>query len=159
MGFRAFCDHSCRWLEKFRLITAYTAKRNYFLTEDDLLPLRTISNDNPRSGKTGGHIRYFSRVSAQRRSDEILRAMATTRQARLTQQRRRSEKASQRWHRSMLARIQQVRTLLMAHRFHKTHYCDAVDAFARTRWIDYRARIRWTIDDVLNVCLAPGHIR
>jgi hypothetical protein len=87
---RAFCD-DCRWLEKFHLITAYTAKHNYFLTDDDLLTVRSISKDNPRSGRTGGHIRYFSCISVQRRSDEILRAMETTRQAQLTQQRRRSD--------------------------------------------------------------------
>jgi XPA protein C-terminus len=64
---RPMCDR-CRFAEKYRLITAYTAKKHYFLNENDLLDLKTISKENPHS-KTAGHARYFSRGSVIKKSD------------------------------------------------------------------------------------------
>jgi hypothetical protein len=146
------CDH-CRWLDQYRLITAFTAKRNYFLTEDDLLPLRTISKDNPRY-VSGGHVRYFSRVSVKRRSDAILNSMGTTRRARLIQQRDCSERARDNWIQSVERRRQVITTVLTSNGFPnaENHYCEAVDAFVRRCWIDYPARVRWTAEDVLDSC-------
>ena len=39
---RFLCD-TCRFDDKYRVVTSYTAKHNYFLNEDDLLFLRTFS--------------------------------------------------------------------------------------------------------------------
>ena len=39
---RFLCD-TCRFDDKYRVVTSYTAKHNYFLNEDDLLLLRTFS--------------------------------------------------------------------------------------------------------------------
>src|SRR5271154_6318200 len=43
---RPLCD-VCRMDDKYRVVTAYTAKKNYFLDENDLLRLRTFSKRNP----------------------------------------------------------------------------------------------------------------
>ena len=68
---RPLCD-VCRMDDKYRLVTAYTAKRNYFLDENDLLRLRTFSKTNPHH-KNASYARFFSRVDVQRRSELKLR--------------------------------------------------------------------------------------
>jgi hypothetical protein len=56
------CDY-CRWDDKFHLIpAAITAKDDYFLTEDDFLSLKMISETNLRY-PTAYYIRYFSLVT------------------------------------------------------------------------------------------------
>src|SRR5271168_4347228 len=68
---RPLCD-ACRMDDKYRLVMAYTAKKNYFLDENDLLGLRTFSQRN-RHHKNASHVRFFSRVDVQRRSELKLR--------------------------------------------------------------------------------------
>jgi hypothetical protein len=51
---RPLCD-ACRIDDKYRFVTAYTAKKNYFLDENDLLSLRTFSQKNPHY-KHASHI-------------------------------------------------------------------------------------------------------
>ena len=45
-------------------VTAYMAEKNYFLDENDLLSLRTLSRKNPQY-KHASHIRFFSRFDVQ----------------------------------------------------------------------------------------------
>jgi XPA protein C-terminus len=75
---RLLCTE-CRRSAKYRVITAATAKRNYFLTDDDLLPLWTISAENPHH-KDAGHVRLYSRVSVQDVSEAKLEAIGITRE-------------------------------------------------------------------------------
>src|SRR5271154_436258 len=58
---RPLCD-ACRIDDKYRFVTAYTAKKNYFLDETDLLSLRTFSQKNPHY-KHASHIRFFCRCT------------------------------------------------------------------------------------------------
>jgi hypothetical protein len=92
---RPLCD-VCRIDDKYRLVTAYTAKKNYFLDENDLLSLRTFSHKNPHH-KNASHIRFFSRVDVQRRSELKLRQLRTTRIDRLGKRDLRSQQAKDRW--------------------------------------------------------------
>jgi hypothetical protein len=82
---RPLCD-ACRMDDKYRLVTAYTAKKNYFLDENDLLGLRTFSQRNPHH-KNASHVGFFSRVDVQRRSELKLWRLRTTRIERLEEKR------------------------------------------------------------------------
>jgi hypothetical protein len=80
----------CRKSSKYRVMTAFTAKRNYFLTEDDLLPLRTISAENPHH-KNAASVGLYSRVSVHALSEAKLAAVGITREERKRKQREREE--------------------------------------------------------------------
>ena len=54
---RSLCE-ACRFDDKYRVVTSYTAKHNYFLNEDDLLSLRTFSRKN-HVYPDAAHIRCF----------------------------------------------------------------------------------------------------
>jgi hypothetical protein len=92
---RPLCD-VCRMDDKYRLVTAYTAKKNYFLDENDLMGFRTFSKRNPHH-KNASHARFFSRVDVQRRSELKLRRLRTTRIERLRKRDLRSQQAKDRW--------------------------------------------------------------
>jgi XPA protein C-terminus len=118
----------CRKAPKYRVITTLTAKKNYFLTDDDLLPLRTISAENPHH-KDAGHIRLYSRVSVQDVSEAKLEAIGITREERKRKQRERGEKIKQ----SKLNAKERRRTTLSkeltAHGFSYSEDCPVADAF------------------------------
>ena len=87
------CD-TCRIDDKYRFVTAYTAKKNYFLDENDLLSLRTFSQKNPYY-KHASHVRSFSRVDVQRLSELKLELIADDSE-RSAQEKRLEEPTSQR---------------------------------------------------------------
>jgi hypothetical protein len=92
---RPLCD-ACRVDNKYRFVTAFTAKKNYFLDENDLLSLRTFNRQNPHY-KNASHVRFFSRVEVQRRSELKLRLLHTTRVDRVKKRDLRSQQAKDRW--------------------------------------------------------------
>jgi hypothetical protein len=128
---RPLCD-VCRMDDKYRLVTAYTAKKNYFLDENDLLRLRTFSKRNPHH-KNASHARFFSQVNVQRRSELKLGRLRTTRIERLRKRDLRSRQAKDRWRQQVANRREQIIQLLTAKGFPSasTHYCTAVDGFVR----------------------------
>jgi len=128
---RPLCD-ACRMDDKYRLVMAYTAKKNYFLDENDLLGLRTFSQRNPHH-KNASHVRFFSRVDVQRRSELKLRRLRTTRIERLRKRDLRSQKAKDRWRQRVANHREQIIQLLTANGFPyaSRHYCTAVDGFVR----------------------------
>ena len=109
---RPLCD-ACRMDDKYRLVTAYTAKKNYFLDENDLLGLRTFSQRNPHH-KNASHVAFFSRVDVQRRSELKLRRLRTTRIERLRKRDLRSRQAKDRWRQQVANRREQIIQLLTA---------------------------------------------
>jgi len=62
----------CKRRPKYAPITLGTAKRNYFLNERDLLPLKTMSVENPHY-KNASPVRLYSREVVQKVSGEKLR--------------------------------------------------------------------------------------
>jgi len=150
---RPLCD-VCRMDDKYRVVTAYTAKKNYFLDENDLLHLRTFSKRNPHH-KNASYARFFSRVDVQRRSELKLRRLRTTRIERLRKRDLRSQQAKDRWRQQVTNRRDQIIQLLTANGFPSasTHYCTAVDGFVRNLLIKSRMRSRrWTAEDVIRYC-------
>jgi hypothetical protein len=87
---------ACRINDKYRFVTAYTAKTNYFLDENDLLSIRTFNQQNPHY-ENASHVRFFSRVEVQRRSELKLQLLQTTRIDRLKKRDLRSQQAKDRW--------------------------------------------------------------
>jgi len=144
---RPLCD-ACRIDDKYRFVTAYTAKKNYFLDENDLLSLRTFNQKNPHY-KTASHVRFFPRVDVQRRSELKLQLLQTTRIDRLKKRDVRSQQAKDRWRKR---RRDNIIRLLTANGFPQasTHYCTAVDGFVRNR----SRRLGWTAEDVVRICCA-----
>jgi len=150
---RPLCD-VCRMDDKYRVVTAYTAKKNYFLDENDLLRLRTFSKRNPHH-KNASHARFFSRVDVQRRSELKSGRLRTTRVERLRKRDLRSRQAKDCWRQQVANRREQITQLLTAKGFPSasTHYCTAVDGFVRNLLIRSRVRSRrWTAEDVIRYC-------
>ena len=150
---RPLCD-ACRMDDKYRLVMAYTAKKNDFLDENDLLGLRTFSQRN-RHHKNASHVRFFSRVDVQQRSELKLRRLRTTRIERLRKRDLRSQKAKDRWRQRVANRREQIIQLLTANGFPyaSTHYCTAVDGFVRNLLNRSRVRSkRWSVEDVIRIC-------
>jgi hypothetical protein len=144
---RPLCD-VCQIDDKYRFVTAYTAKKNYFLDENDLLSLRTFNQKNPHYNNAS-HVRFFPRVDVQRRSELKLRLLQTTRVDRLKKRDLRSQQAKDRW---CKRRRDNIIQLLTANGFpHASrHYCTAVDGFVRNRG----RRLGWTAEDVVRICCA-----
>lgn len=82
----ALCE-PCRRLPKYLLVTSVTAKKRYFLNDDDLLKLKTISRQNPHS--TTHHTRLYSLVEVERLSSKKLALIGTTKKERRQAQKRR----------------------------------------------------------------------
>ena len=150
---RPMCDR-CRFAEKYRLITAYTAKKHYFLNENDLLELKTISKENPHS-KTAGHARYFSRGSVIKKSDLKRETTNTTRQEQLAKRRTRSERAKEGQTRSRERRRNKIKEILKDVGFPRpdTHNCWVVKRYVRHTWRNFHERRRWNALDVVTRCL------
>jgi hypothetical protein len=66
------------------------------LDENDLLSLRTFNQQNPHY-ENASHVRFFSRVEVQRRSELKLQLLQTTRIDRLKKRDLRSQQAKDRW--------------------------------------------------------------
>lgn len=157
---RPLCD-KCRMDDKYRCVTEYTAKRNYFLDNNDLLTLRTFSRENPHNS-AGSHMRLYSRIDVQRHSQQKLQRLRTNRTDRLAKQHLRSEKAKERWRKQFVNRRRMIIQLLTANGFPSAlsafaHYCAAVEGFLRNGWRDWSNRQRWTAEDMLRIC-CPAHI-
>jgi hypothetical protein len=153
---RPLCD-ACRYDEKYSIITARRARKDYFLNNDDLLLLKTISEQNKRY-RNRPHTRYFSRRSVQIKSNEKLRATHTTAEERLAKQKQRSVRARQRHANFVQARRRKITEVLRMNGFRHAdrHNCSAVDGYVRNRYRLWRMRTRWTMDDVLQQCV-PAH--
>ena len=150
---RPLCDH-CRVDDKYHLVTAYTAKKNYFLDENDLLGLRTFSQKNPHY-TNGSHVRFFSSVDVQRRSELKLGRLRTTRIDRLRKRDLKSQQAKDRWRERIANRREEIIQILTANGFPyaSRHYCTAVDGFVRNLMNTSQVRSkRWTAEDVLQIC-------
>ena len=148
---RPLCD-ACRIDDKYRFVTAYTAKKNYFLDENDLLSLRTFNQHY----ENASHVRFFSRVEVQRRSELKLQLLQTTRIDQLKKRDLRSQQAKDRWRKR---RHNNIIQLLTANGFpHASrHHCTAVDGFVRNRLNGRRGRGRrlgWTAEDVVRIFCA-----
>ena len=154
---RPLCDRY-QMNDKYRVITAYTAKRNYFLDENDLLVLRTFSQKKPHSG-AAPHTRLYSRVDVQRQSRQKLRRLQTNRNDRLEKRNLRSKQAKERWRKLVVNRHSHVIRLLTDNGFPNAsnHYCSAVDGFVRNLWRDQEGRYRWNEEDVVRLC-CTSHI-
>ena len=156
---RALCD-ACRNYDKYRIITAYTAKKNYFLDENDLLRLRTFSGKNPHH-ENASHVRFFSRVAVQRRSESKLRLLGTTRIDRLKKRNLRSQRAKDGWVRRVTERREYIVQLLTANGFPhaSAHYCTAVHGFVRNLVNGHLpSSVRWGAEDVIRIC-CTSHMR
>jgi hypothetical protein len=149
---RHLCD-ACRIDDKYRFVTAYTAKKNYFLDENDLLSLRTFSQKNPHY-KLASHVRFFSRVDVQRRSELKLELLQTTRKDRLKKRDLRSQQAKDRWGKQVANRRDHIIQVLTDSGFPSAskHYCTAVDGFVRNRLNGRRVRgTSWAAEDVIQI--------
>jgi hypothetical protein len=154
---RSLCD-VCRFDDKYRIVTSYTAKHNYFLNEDDLLSLRTFSRKN-HVYPDAAHTRLFSRFDVQQQSNRKLRRLGITRKDRLAKRNIRSQRAKDRWRKQVEDRLRHVTHLLAANGFPNGHYCTAVDGYIRNRWRNRGTQERWTAQSVLRECCAehPGN--
>ena len=130
---RPLCDE-CRREPKYALITALTAKKSYFLNEDDLVALRTISKENTHR-ENAGHIRYFSREAVRRMSVDKLGRGRKSREQRVAEQRRRRERAGEAWVRMMEGRRIKIAKVLRENGFAGSHNCLAIRGFVRNGWM------------------------
>ena len=156
---RGLCD-ACRNDDKYRLITAYTVKKNYFLDENDLLLLWTFSGKNPHY-ENASHVRFFSWVAVQRRSESKLQLLGTTRIDRLKKRNLRSYRAKACWVKRVAERREHIVQLLTANGFPyaSVHYCTAVHGFVRNLVKGHHASgVRWRAEDVIQIC-CTGHMR
>ena len=151
---RPLCD-DCRHEPKYSLITALTAKKNYFLNEDDLVALRAISKENTY-GKNAGHIRYFSREAVRRLSVEKLGRGRKSREQRLAEQWLRRERAREARVKMMEGRHIKIVKVLQENGLAASHNCLGVRGFVRNGWYRWWDRMRWTPEEVVKYC--RGHL-
>jgi hypothetical protein len=100
------CDR-CRFRNPYRLVTAYTATHNYCLDRNDLLDLRTISDENPHY-RTGSYTRRFSRVDVMHAHRRKLRKRHMTELEWLALRAVRSLRAKRRHRKSVIRRRQYI---------------------------------------------------
>jgi hypothetical protein len=98
--------------------------------DDDLLPLWTISAENPHH-KDAGHVRLYSRVSVQDVSEAKLEAIGITREERKHKQRERGEKIKQSKLNAKERRRETLSKELTAHGLSYSEDCSVADAFIR----------------------------
>jgi len=146
---RPLCDE-CRCEPKYALITALTAKKSYFLNEDDLVALRTISKESILRENVG-HIHYFSHEAVQHMSVDKLGRGRKSRE-----QRRRREHAGEAWVRMMEGRRIKIAKVLRENGFAGLHNCLAICGFVRNGWYRWWDRMRWTPERVVKYC--HGHL-
>src|SRR5277367_6766271 len=142
------CD-ACQIDDKYRFVTAYTAKKNYFLDENDLLSIRTFNQKNPHY-KSASHVRFFSRVEVQRWSELKLQLLQTTRIDRLKKRDLRSQQAKDRSRKRRRDNIIQLSTANGFPHASSKHYSMAVDGFVINLFKLDGSRMRgrrWTAED------------
>jgi len=144
---KVLCSN-CKQRSIYALINAGTAKITYFLNEDDLLPLHTVSLPNPHH-KSASPVRLYSRHQVQKLSERKLALKGITREQRLKLQETRSRRAKVAWEK---ARRGRARAMLLALKVHGLVFvggCDVASCFVKGGWRDKRERIRWTVDDIV----------
>lgn len=144
---KVFCNE-CKTRSIYALINAGTAKRTYFLNEDDLLPLRMISVENPHY-KSASPVRLYSRHQVRAISEQKLALKGITREERLRQQRVESERQKEAYKKAIESRRTKLFKALRDHSMPCLENCVLVRNFINGRWRNKTEGIRWTVDDVV----------
>jgi hypothetical protein len=141
---------SCKNRTIYALITATTAKRNYFLNEDDLLPLRTISLENPHYPRASP-VRLYSRHRIREISQKKLAIQGMTRDQRIRLKELRSKRATIAKRRAVATRSRALMREMKAHGLMTggIDSCAVAKSFISGGWKDYRRRSRWTVEDII----------
>jgi hypothetical protein len=152
---RTLCDQ-CKFRNDNRKITAFTAKQNYGLTDDDLLDLKTETGNNPHAGQMGPYTRRFSRIAVQRRRDEKAKESNITESQRLANKATRSARARRSRRQYENRRLREIRDTLAARGFPNAnrHMCAAVDGYRRNCdcFLPGPKR-KWSLQEAVDVCM------
>jgi len=143
---RVLCE-KCQKGSKYALVNASTAKKNYFLNEDDLLSLKTMSMANPHH-KSGSPMRLYSREQVRKASEDKLKILGVSREERLRQQDQRRLRGVEAYRRGLQGRKRELLRVLHAQGLVYLR-CRLARSFIRGGWRNKRDRIRWTIEDVV----------
>ena len=146
--FKKTLCQKCKKRSKYALINAGTAKRNYFLNEKDLVPLKTMSMENPHY-KSASPVRLYSREQICKVSDEKMRSQGIDRHERLQQQQDRRVRATEARARAMRHRKEELLRSLTAHGLMYYVGCRTAGSFIRGGWRNKRERIRWRVEDIV----------
>jgi len=141
---------SCKDRTIYALITATTAKKNYFLNEDDLLPLRTVSLENPHY-RGASPVRLYSRHRIREISQKKLALQGMTRDQRIRLKETRSKRATKAKGRAVANRSRALMREMKVHGLTAggMDSCAVAKSFISGGWKNYRRRSRWTVDDVI----------
>ena len=143
---RTLCER-CQKGSKYAVVNATTAKKNYFLNEDDLLSLKTMSMENPHH-KSGSPVRLYSREQVRKASEEKLKIQGVSREERLQQQEQRRLRGVEAYRRGVKSRKRELLRVLNAQDLIYLR-CRLARSFIHGGWRNKRDRIRWTVEDVV----------
>ena len=151
--FRKLLCSDCRSDPKYMLVNAGTARRNYFLIEDDLLPLRMIGKENPYH-KRASPIRLYSREQIRALSEQKLLVLGVTREERLEQREERSKRTKEGKRKAREGRKKELLDALKVYGRERQAYavlvdnCPVAESFIGGGWRNKRRKIRWTVENV-----------
>ena len=145
--FKKTLCNNCKAHPKYALVTASTAKKNYFLNDNDLLHLRTMSMNNPHH-KNASPCRLYSREQIRAISQQKLTSQGVSRENRLQQQEARRKRAIEAHMKSRRCRRKELLGALKTHGLMLVS-CRMAYKFIHGGWKDRRDGIRWTVDDVV----------
>ena len=147
--FNKLLCRQCRDQQKYMIVNVGIAKSKYFLNEDDLLPLRTISVENPYR-PWAPPMRLYSFEDIRKISEEKLLSIGKSREQRIGEQRRRRAAARKGHKRARAIRTKELFDVLNLHSLPSDiGLSHLADRFIKGGWRNRRERIRWTVDDVI----------
>ena len=145
---KTLCD-SCHRSGPYELITRKLAKKVYFLSEYDLLSLRTESIKN--TWYRNAYVRIYSLAQVRALSENKLERLKVERVKRLEQRNRRSQRAKVGWSMARKRRGLDLTMRLMARglTLPGSMRCSKVRRYVRGGWKDWSRRLRWTPEEIV----------
>jgi hypothetical protein len=147
---KALCPQ-CRALPKYSLITAATAKKTYFLNNNDLLPLKTMSAENPHH-QHGPPVRLYSRETIRALSVTKLATAGVSLEKRRELQKTRGKKIKKGIQLARERRSMRLCEVLASRGIDSTDYCNVLKAFENGKWkFNHRTgkRVKWELEGVV----------
>ena len=112
--FKKTLCNNCKAHPKYALVTASTAKKNYFLNDNDFLPLRTMSVNNPHHKNTS-LCHLYSREQIRGISQQKLTSQCVSHKNRLQQQETRRKRVIEAHMKSRRCRRKELLGTLKTH--------------------------------------------
>ena len=146
---KTLCD-SCHRSGPYELISRKLAKRVYFLSEYDLLSLRTESIKNTWY-RNGAYVRIYSLAQVRALSEKKLERLKVERVTRCEQRQRRSQRAKAGWSKARKRRGMELTMKLMAQglTLPGSMQCSKLRKYVRGGWKDWSRRLRWSVEEIV----------